>query len=333
MIDKAIQEAYTTLETGKPVSRELAVALSHLAGEDVLDLVSLANKVRNRFSPGMHACSIVNAKSGLCGENCRFCAQSLHHAATVEQYGLMDAESLLGAARKVHAEGISRFGIVTSGRGYPALSPEFEAVCGAIDRIHAALPDMEVCASLGMLGDEPARRLAACRIASYNINIQTAPARYGELIADTHTVQERVETIRRLRTNGVPVCCGGIIGMGESADDRVDLAIALLDLDVSVIPINVLIPIAGTPVAQRQVLPAVDVVKTFCIFRLVHPGKVIKFAAGRETAMKDFQALAMLAGANGMITGGYLTTRGRSIGDDSSFIRQLAAFAEPERSS
>jgi biotin synthase len=327
MINRSIEEAYKTLETGRPISRELAMALSRLAGDDVLDLVSLANKVRNRYSPGMHACSIANAKSGVCGENCRFCAQSLHHTAAVEQYGLMDAESLLGAARKVHAEGIRRFGIVTSGRGYPEVSREFEAVCAAIERIHTALPDMEVCASLGMLGDEPARRLAACRIAHYNINIQTVPARYGELIADTHTVQERVETIRRLRANGVSVCCGGIIGMGESAEDRVDLAIALLDLDVAVIPINVLIPIAGTPVAGRPILPAVDVVKTFCIFRLVHPARIIKFAAGRETAMKDFQALAMLAGANGMITGGYLTTRGRGIEDDSSFIRQLAAFA------
>lgn len=326
MLHAAIETAYSTLETGAPISRQLALQLADLPGEHVLDLASLANKVRIRFSGAVHACSILNAKSGMCGENCRFCAQSRHHTADVEQYGLLSPSTILESARKVHAEGIRSFGIVTSGRGYPVVSREFEAICEAIDLIHKALPDMNVCASLGMLGDEPARRLAACRIAHYNINIQTAPHRYGELIADSHPVGERMETIRRLRANGISVCCGGIIGLGESVEDRVDLAFALLDLDVTVIPLNVLIPIDGTPVAGRPILPAIDVVRTFAVFRLVHPAKIIKFAAGRETAMKDFQSLVMLAGANGMITGGYLTTRGRSIADDTSFISQITAF-------
>lgn len=328
MIHHSIESAYSTLATGAPISRPLAMELGELKGEDILDLVSLANKVRNRYTPDMHACSIINAKSGMCGENCKFCAQSRHHTAAVEKYSLLSADEILKGARKVYDEGVRSFGIVTSGRGYPVASAEFEAICAAIRRIHEALPDMHVCASLGMLSQETARLLAACRIRHYNINIQVPPARYTELIADTHTVEERIETIRHLRRNGVSVCCGGIMGLGETMKDRIDLAFALLDLDVTVIPLNVLIPIAGTPVEKQPVLPAMDVIKTFAIFRLVHPTKVIKFAAGRETVMKDFQAVVMLAGANGMITGGYLTTRGRSIEDDATFIRQLSAFRQ-----
>lgn len=326
MLHRAIESAYSTLKSGTPISRPLAMELAEITGEHVLDLVSLANKVRNRFSPDMHACSIVNAKSGMCGENCRFCAQSKHHAASVESYTLMSAEDLLQEARKVHAEGVRSFGIVTSGHGYPVVSAEFVAICDAIEKIHQDLPDMSVCASIGMLGEQTARRLSECRIAHYNINLQVAPSRYSDLIADTHSVEDRIRTIRLLRRNNVSVCCGGIIGLGETMKERIDLAFALQDLDITVIPLNVLIPIAGTPVENQPLVPAMDVVRTFAIFRLIHPAKIIKFAAGRETVMKDFQAVIMLAGANGMITGGYLTTRGRSIEDDAAFIRQLAAF-------
>jgi biotin synthase len=326
MLHHSIESAYSTLQTGKPISRHLAMELADIKGENVLDLVSLANKVRNRFSPDMHACSILNAKSGMCGENCRFCAQSRHHTATVERYHLMSANDILESARKVYTEGVRSFGIVTSGRGYPVVSAEFEAICAAIELIHKEMPEMNVCASLGMLGEEPAQRLSICRIQHYNINIQVPPARYAELVADTHTVEERIETIHRLRHNGVSVCCGGIMGLGETMKDCVDLAFALHDLNVTVIPLNVLIPIAGTPVEKQPPLPAMDVIKTFAIFRLVLPTKIIKFAAGRETIMKDFQAVIMLAGANGMITGGYLTTRGRSVEDDATFMRQLSAF-------
>lgn len=326
MIPQPIQTAYATLETGAPISRALALELATLPGEAVLDLVSLANKVRNRHAPTPHACSIVNAKSGLCGENCRFCAQSSHHSAQVECYPLMTVDTLLDSARTAAVQGVRSFGIVTSGRGYPQVTPEFETICEAIRRIHEALPDLSVCASLGLLGEEPARRLAACNILHYNINLQVPPARYAKLIADTHTAADRIDTIRRLRRHGISVCCGGILGLGETMEDRIDLAFALQELDVAVIPLNVLIPIAGTPLAELPLLAAVEVARTFALFRLIHPKKVIKFAAGRETLMKDFQGLILLAGANGFITGGYLTTRGRSVADDDGLLRELNRF-------
>jgi len=325
-MNRHIAQAYEYLDSGEPVPRGLAYELAGLDGEETLDLVSLANRVRNRHAPDLESCSIVNAKSGLCEENCRFCAQSLHHGVDVERYELMTESEVLEKARVAHAAGVSHFGIVTSGRGYPEPTPEFESICRAIEHIHEALPDMEVCASLGMLGEEAVRMLASCRIAHYNINLQVAPERYRDLIADTHSVDERVTTIRLLRKHGVTVCCGAILGVGETVSDRVDMAFALRELDVSVIPLNVLIPIAGTPLEGAVPISAMEAAKTFALFRLIHPRKVIKFAAGRETRMKDFQGLLMLAGINGMLTGGYLTTRGRETDEDKALVKELRAF-------
>ena len=328
-IHPQIAAAYRVLETGEPISRNEAVLLADLPGELALDLAALANKVKNRYSNGsesLHACSIMNAKSGVCGENCKFCAQSRHNRADIEVYDLVDEESVLIEARNCVAEGVSHFGIVTSGYGYKRINAEFQRVLDMIKRLHTDLPSLHVCASLGVLGEEPVAALAAQGIAHYNINIQVAPDRYHDLIADTHTVQERIETIKLLRKNNISVCCGGIIGVGESMLERIEMIYALQELDVSVIPLNVLVPINGTPLQGREPVSVADIVKTFAICRLAHPDKIIKFAAGRETIMKDFQGLLMLSGANGYLTGGYLTTRGRDIADDRSFARQIASF-------
>ncbi len=328
-IHPQIAAAYRVLETGEPISRNEAVLLADLPGELALDLAALANKVKNRYSNGsesLHACSIMNAKSGVCGENCKFCAQSRHNRADIEVYDLVDEESVLIEARNCVAEGVSHFGIVTSGYGYKRINAEFQRVLDMIKRLHTDLPSLHVCASLGVLGEEPVAALAAQGIAHYNINIQVAPDRYHDLIADTHTVQERIETINLLRKNNISVCCGGIIGVGESMLERIEMIYALQELDVSVIPLNVLVPINGTPLQGSEPVSVADIVKTFAICRLAHPDKIIKFAAGRETIMKDFQGLLMLSGANGYLTGGYLTTRGRDIADDRSFARQIASF-------
>lgn len=329
MLHPSVASAYSVLETGEPVSYADALLLAALPGELALDLASLANKVKNRYAGGMetlHACSIMNAKSGVCGENCRFCAQSRHNNADIEVYDLVDEESVLTEARNCFAEGVSHFGIVTSGYGYKRINGEFQRVLAMIDRLHADLPGLNVCASLGVLGEEPAAALAAHGIAHYNINIQVAPDRYSDLIADTHSVGERIETVKLLRKNNISVCCGGIMGVGETMQDRIAMIFALQELDVSVIPLNVLVPIDGTPLAGKEPISVADIVKTFAICRLAHPRKIIKFAAGRETVMKDFQGLLMLSGANGYLTGGYLTTRGRDIADDRRFSSQIASF-------
>jgi biotin synthase len=325
-----IEQAYRVLDTGEPVSLELATALAALPDSEVLDLVSLANKVKNRHAANhgaVHACSIMNAKSGVCGENCRFCAQSKHNSANVEVYGLVDDAPVLEQARNAWEQGVTHFGIVTSGYGYLKVTPEFERILGMIDLLHRELPGLYVCASLGVLGDEPAAELARHGVAHYNLNIQVDPRRYGELIASTHGVDERIETIRRLRSNGIGVCCGGILGVGETMQERVAMIFALRELDVTVIPLNVLVPIDGTPLEGAAPVSVPEIAKTFAICRLAHPSKIIKFAAGRETVMKDFQGLLMLAGADGFLTGGYLTTRGRDIAADRQLARQLSMFS------
>ena len=335
-MNKSIVNAYSVLETGEPLPFDVAVELAHLAGEDVPDLLSLANKVKNRYATlsegALHSCSIINAKSGVCAENCRFCAQSLHNSADVEQYSLLDAEAIVQSAGDVYDEGIRHFGVVTSGYGYRKVNPEFLKIVAIIDQLQQEYPDLNVCASLGILGEEPVRMLAEHNVRHYNINIQVAPDRYSDLIADSHPLKDRIDTIRLLRKYGIPVCCGGILGVGETMRERLDFIYALQELDIAVIPLNVLVPIEGTPLQGAATPTLTDIVKTFALCRLAHPGKIIKFAAGRETVMKDFQGLLMLAGANGFLTGGYLTTRGRKIGDDREFMRQLAGFAEVSRS-
>lgn len=328
-MNKAIEEAYRVLD-GVDLRRELADTLSMLNGSDILDLVSLANKVRETFTDRVHLCTIMNARSGRCSEDCRFCAQSAHHGTNIEEYPLLDREEMVKRAQSAYETGVRSFGIVTSGLGFLKADRAFQAILKSIDDIYRECPGMSVCASLGILSEETARALAERGIVHYNINIQTNPDRYGELISTTHDVKDRIETIRLLKKYGVKVCCGGIIGLGESMADRLELAYAVKDLDVDVIPLNVLIPLAGTPLEGRQRILAAEVAKTFALFRLINPNKIIKFAAGRETRMKDFQGLLMLAGVNGFLTGGYLTTRGREVSEDFIFKSELNGFGSYE---
>ncbi len=326
-IHPAILNAGKVLD-GEILSESEALELTRLSGSDVLDLVSLANKVRDKFAPQIVPCSIINAKSGVCSQNCRFCAQSGHHGTGIETYDLLDPERIVQSAREIYAQGVRTYGIVTSGRGYLLPNEEFLQILTAIDALRGEFPELKVCVSIGILSDETARLLAEHGVWRYNMNLQTNPERYSELISDTHSIEEKIDTIRSLQKYGITICCGGIFGLGESWEDRVKMAIACRELEVDGCPLNVLLPIKGTPLEHLTVMDPVDVAKAFSIFRLINPDKMLKFAAGRETTMKDFQGLLMLAGMNSMITGGYLTTRGRSIEDDHKFLSQLTGFTE-----
>ena len=289
MLNPLIVNASKVLD-GAELSRAEALELAEtIEGADILDLASLANKVREKFAPEIIPCSILNAKSGVCPQNCRFCAQSAHHHTGIETYPLLPKEKVVEAAKRAAGHGAHSFGYVTSGYGYRSVTPEFQAILDTLDAVHAACPELKLCVSIGILSRETAKLLAEHHTWRYNMNLQTNPARYAELIADTHTIGEKIQTIRHLQEFGVTICCGGIFGLGESWADRVDMGL-------------------------------------FSIFRLLNPAMELKFAAGRETVMKDFQGLLMLSGLNGMITGGYLTTRGRSPEDDLKFIGELGIF-------
>ncbi len=325
MLNPHIANAYKVLSGGE-LTRDEALALIAVEGDDILDLISLANKVRRKFAGEIKPCSIINAKSGVCAQNCRFCAQSAHHNTGIDTYDLLPAPEVLKAAREVYNSGVRAFGYVTSGYGYLTPTPEFHKILDTLDLLHRELPELKICVSIGILSRETAKLLAEHHAWRYNMNLQTNPARYAELIADTHTVEDKIQTIKYLQEFGVTNCTGGIFGLGETPADRVDMAFAVKDLKVEGCPLNILLPIPGTPLEARPILSPAEAAKAFAVFRLINPGMMIKFAAGRETVMKDFQGLLMLAGLNSMITGGYLTTRGRSVEDDAGFIRQLNEF-------
>jgi biotin synthase len=326
MINDLIKEAYKVLDSGVGIDRELANGLISLDGNDVMDLLSLGNKVRNKYAVSGHTCSIVNAKSGACSENCRYCAQSAHYNVDIESYPLISVDAFLESAREVYRHGVRYYGIVTSGYGYKEVNDEFLTILEAIEAIKSEMPDLAVCATIGNLGEEAVKCLAAVGIAHYNINLQVAPERFSELVATTHSAADKLETIRLLKKYGIKVCCGGIFGLGETGEDRVSLAFELKSLGVEVMPINILVPMAGTPLESQPLVEPLEVMKAIAVFRLINPKKVIKLAAGRETVMRDFQGLMMLSGANGMLVGGYLTTRGRSYQDDQKFMQQVEKF-------
>ena len=326
MLNPLIENAYKVLN-GEELTYEEALALAEkIEGEDILDLVSLANKVRHKFAGPIVSCSILNAKSGLCHQNCRFCAQAADHHTGIETYPLLPKEEVLEAAGKAWENGVRSFGYVTSGYGYKTATPEFQAILDTLDAVHERYPELKLCVSIGILSRETAGLLAKHHTWRYNMNLQTSPARYAELITGVHTIEDKIQTIKYLQEFGVTICCGGIFGLGENWKDRIDMAFAVKELKVDGSPLNILLPIKGTPLENRPLMSPADAAKAFAVFRLVNPENMIKFAAGRETTMKDFQGLLILSGLNSMITGGYLTTRGRSVDDDKKFIDQLGGF-------
>lgn len=326
MLNPYIQKAYELVFNNRQVDRELALELSKIEGAEILDLISLAHKIQLKYNISDHVCTILNAKSGACSQDCSYCSQSSFNKAEVEIYPILSKEKMLDAAATTYNNGVRTFGIVTSGWGYKTINNEFQYILETVDEIYSKFPDMQVCASLGILSDETAKALADHKIVEYNHNLQVNTAKYKDLIATKHTIEERIETVKLVKKYGIKVCCGGIIGLGETMEDRIELALQLSELDSDVIPINVLIPIKGTKVENVKLITAAEVAKTFALFRIINPTKTIKFAAGRETRMKDFQGLLLLSGANGILTGGYLTTRGRDTEEDDNLLQEISNF-------
>lgn len=182
---------------------------------------------------------------------------------------------------------------------------------------------IKFCISAGNIGDEEAKILKKAGLARYHNNIQTAPSKYSELVATTHSVQDRISAIKSAKSNNIEVCCGGILGLGENMADRVEMVFALKELNVDSIPINILTPIKGTPLESSKQLEVSDILKTVALFRIVLKDKILKIAAGREKRMKDFMGTLFTAGANGMLIGGYLTINGRSIEEDKKFVESI----------
>jgi len=284
------------------------------------ELIAMANETRVRFaSSKIELCNIMNAKSGLCGQDCKFCAQSSEHSTGINTYPLKTKSEMLEAARRAKDIGAERFDIVTSGNRLT--KDELSVIIDTIQEITSKI-GIKMCASLGSLEEKDLCLLKEAGLTRYHHNLETSE-RYFAKIATTHTYNDRIKTIKAAKKAGLEVCSGGIIGMGETLDDRIQMALSLKELDVDSVPINILVPVKGTSFENRAILSSSEAIRTIALFRIILKGKTIKIAAGRESVLKDFQALAFMAGANGMLIGGYLTIKGREVEEDWKLVKEV----------
>ncbi len=284
------------------------------------DLIRKADKIRSKFLPGkLELCSIINAKSGLCAEDCKFCAQSRRYKANALVYPLKSVGEIVKRAKKAKEIGAEKFGIVTSGNRLT--TKELEKIALIIKQIRKKI-GIKVCVSLGALKIGELRALKTAGLSRYHHNIETSPRFYSKIVT-THSFKERIDTIKQAKRAGLEVCSGGIIGMGETLQDRIDMACILKKLNVDSVPINFLVAMKGTPLESLKSISCRDAIRTLAIFRVILKDKVIKIAAGRETILKDFQGLGFVSGANGMLIGGYLTIKGRELARDQRLVKEI----------
>lgn len=292
----------------------------------LLELLSLADQTRRNFiGSKFELCSIINAKSGLCTEDCKFCAQSSRHKADIFTYSLKSKDEIIKAAQNAKKIGAEKFGIVTSGNRLN--NTELDIIAQAIAEIRDKV-DIALCASLGALSKSELNLLKNAGLSRYHHNIETSSRFYPQIVS-THSFKTRVDTIKAAKEVGLEVCSGGIIGMGETWQDRIDMASLLKELEVDSIPINLLVPIKGTSFQSLNVISCADAIRTISLFRIILKDKIIKIAAGRETVLGDSQALIFMSGANGMLIGGYLTLKGRSVAEDRKLIKEIEKLWAP----
>lgn len=305
-------------ERGRAVSARTALAILRSPGEDFPEIMASAWRMRQRYHKGkLHLCSILNAKSGACPEDCAFCAQSAHHRAGVEVYDLRAADAITEARDKAAKLPISRFGIVTSGPA--AAREEVGRICEVVRRSKKS--GVAWCASLGALGIRELRLLKSAGLKRFHHNLETAESFFPR-ICSTHTYAGRLKTIRAVKTAGLEVCSGGILGMGESLEQRVDLAVALGREKVDSIPLNFLIPLKGTRLENMEPMKPLDILRCVAMFRMTNPRAEIKVCAGR-LHLRDLQSMIFYAGATGMMVGDLLTVAGRDVKQDLRMIEDL----------
>lgn len=289
--------------------------------DNLIDLISVADKIRRKFKgKKVKFCSIVNAKSGMCAENCAFCGQSDYHKTKILKYPLLDTEAMVESAMDAEHKGATEFSIVTSGKKINSKG-ELEQIKKAIKKIKEKT-SLESCASLGILGKDFLEELKDAGLDRYHHNLEACPSFFPQ-ICTTRSYQENIDTIRATKEAGLITCCGGIFGMGESQRQRIELALTLKELDPDSIPINFLNPVKNTRLENMPLLEPLEALKIIAIFRIIFPRKDIIICGGREVVLRSLQPMMFLAGANGMILGDYLTTKGRSVKHDLDMIKDL----------
>jgi biotin synthase len=319
-VRKTIRRIGDKVLGGGSVTLKEILPLLEVEGPDIIELAAAANRVRVEFNGShMDLCSLLNAKSGRCPEDCAFCAQSAHYKTEAPTYPLMDIDQMVKEAKKAQTSKTGRFCLISSGRQLS--DKEFETVLDALGQIRQET-DVALDCSFGTLTPERAEALRKVGVTRYNHNLETAESHFSK-ICTTHSFRDRVQTIEVLKEQGFSICCGGIIGLGESPRQRLELAFSLKELGIDCIPVNILNPRPGTPLENSEPIPPMEIIKTIALFRFVLPKGTIKIAGGREVNLRDLQSVALLAGANGLIVGNYLTTPGRNTEDDLAMIRDL----------
>ncbi|HEX3766601.1 MAG TPA: biotin synthase BioB [Kofleriaceae bacterium] len=302
---------------GAPIPRDQARAVLDAPPDELLALLDAAFRVRRAHwgrRVSLHV--LENAKLGACPEDCGFCSQSQRHASPSGEAPIKGVDELVAGARRAHAARAKRYCMVTATRG-PS-QRDLDVICAAAAQIKAEL-DIELCASLGLLTEAKAERLARAGIDRFNHNLETSERHYGAIVT-THTWRDRVETVRIAQRAGMDTCCGGIVGLGETVEDLLDLAFALRELDVDSVPVNFLDARPGTPLAGSPRVEAGFALRALCMFRFVHPRTDLRVAGGREITLRALQVMALYP-ANSIFTQGYLTTAGATPHDDHQMIR------------
>jgi biotin synthase len=309
---------------GLTPSRQEGLAVASAPDDELLALLHAAFRVRRHFwGRQVRVHVLQNARSGLCPEDCAFCSQSVRFDTAVPRYRLQTVDELVASGERAVAMGAVTYCMVTSTRGPSAA--ELETICEAARRLRERHP-VRICTSLGLLAEGQAETLAGAGVGRYNHNLETS-ARFFPAVCSTHGWEERVATVRRAKAAGMEACCGGILGMGESREDWVDLALALRELEVDSVPVNFLDPRPGTPLGDRPRLTPQDCLRGLALFRFYNPTADVRVAGGREVNLGSLQALALWP-ANSMFTNGYLTTPGADPSADARLIAEAGFEAE-----
>jgi len=312
-----VNELKGKIFSGEAVTKEEALRLLEAPLDE---LTAAANEIREHFNDNtFDMCTIINGKCGKCSEDCKYCAQSAHyHTACEDSYPLLSTEELLEQAKYNDKRGVLRYSIVTSGR---ALSDEeVDKACESIRAIRTET-NISVCVSFGLLNEDQFRRLKEAGASRVHCNLETS-RRYFPTVCTTHTHDEKIETLKAAKRAGLSICSGGIMGLGETMEDRIDMAFSLHELEIRSIPINFLQPIKGTPLEDMQPLSEEEILRSIAVFRYINPDAYVRLAAGRNR-MAESGKKAFCSGANAAITGDMLTTSGNQIADD---VEMLSAM-------
>ncbi len=291
--------------------------LLKLYNMDLDELLKISSKyVKN----DVEFCSLVNARSGKCSQNCKYCAQSSHYRTDIEEYPLIKTEEVIKAANEAKENGVIRFAVVTSGK-----SPDeenFDKILEFIDELNK-LEGIRSCASIGILNEEQAKLLAQHGLKRFHHNINTSESYYGE-ICTTHSWQDRLNTCKLVKKYGMELCCGVILGMGEAIEQRIEMALELSEIEPESIPINILMPIPKTPFENyHDKIDEENVLRTLAIFKIANPNSILRFCGGRMRLSNENQELALKTCVEGLMTGNYLTTTGKSPKEDIETVKKL----------